>query len=76
MTCCDPFTWTVCSVVDIGRLEGALLALGQGQTVLVRVSVAMVKHQDQKEVGEERTYLAHTSTSLSITEGSQDRNLK
>jgi hypothetical protein len=32
--------------------------------VLVRVSIAVLKCQDQKQLGEERVYLAHTSTSL------------
>jgi hypothetical protein len=34
----------------------------------------MVKHHDLRHVGEERVYLAYISTSLFITEGSQDRN--
>jgi hypothetical protein len=34
----------------------------------------VLKHHDQKQVEEERVYLAYTSTSLSIIKGSQDRN--
>ena len=37
-------------------------------------SIAVIKHQDQKQLGEERVYLAYTSTLKFITEGSQDRN--
>ena len=33
-----------------------------------------MKRHDQKQVGKERVYSVHTSTSLSITEGSRDRN--
>jgi hypothetical protein len=40
----------------------------------LRLTIATVKHHDQKQVGEERVYLAYTSTSLQSTEGSQDRN--
>jgi hypothetical protein len=46
----------------------------QGETVLIRVASAMIKHHDQKQLGEERVYLAYTSTALFIMEGSQDRN--
>ena len=38
------------------------------------VTIAVMKHCDQKQVGEESVYLAYTSTALFITEGSQDRN--
>ena len=38
--------------------------------VSVRVSIAVMKHHDQKQVGEERVYLAYTPN----TEGSQDKN--
>ena len=41
-------------------------------TVLVRVSIAAVKRHDQRERGEERVYLAHTSSPLFILEGSQE----
>jgi hypothetical protein len=44
------------------------------QIVLVRVSIALIKYQDQKQVGEKRVYLTYTSTSLFITKGNQDRN--
>ena len=42
--------------------------------VLVKVSIASMKHNDQKQVGEERVNLAYASTSLFATEGSQHRN--
>ena len=35
-----------------------------------------MKHHDQKQVGEERVYLAYASTLEFITKGSQDRNLE
>jgi hypothetical protein len=41
-------------------LKGGLVRL---LTILVRVIVAMMKNHDQKEIGEERVYLAYTSTS-------------
>ena len=42
--------------------------------VLVRVSVAAMKHYDQN-VGEKRVYSAYTSRLMfHITKGSQDRN--
>jgi hypothetical protein len=45
------------------------------KTYFVRtVAVAMMNHRDQKQVGEEKVYLAHTSTSLFIIEGSQHKN--
>jgi len=34
----------------------------------------MMKHHDQKQVGEVRIYLTYTFASWSITEGTQDRN--
>jgi hypothetical protein len=42
--------------------------------VLVKVFIAVTKHHDQKQVGEERVNSAHTSTLLFITEGILDRN--
>ena len=42
--------------------------------VLLVVTTAVMKHHDQKQLREERIYLAYSSTSLFITEGSQDRN--
>jgi hypothetical protein len=43
--------------------------------VLVGVTIAGIKHHDQKQIGEERTFfLAYTSTLLSIIGGSQDRD--
>jgi hypothetical protein len=41
---------------------------------LVRVTIAEMKHYDQRQVGEENVYLASTSTTLFIIAGSQDRN--
>jgi len=41
--------------------------------VLVRVSIP-AQIMTKKQVGEERVYLAYTSTLLFITKGSQDRN--
>jgi hypothetical protein len=38
---------------------------------LIGVTIAMIKYHDQKQVGEERVYLAYTS----IAEGIQGRNL-
>ena len=35
--------------------------------VLVRVTIAMMKHHDQNQLGQERGYLAYTLTSLFIT---------
>ena len=42
--------------------------------VFIRVTITMLKLQDQKQLGEERVCLAYTSTALFIIEGSQDRN--
>ena len=36
----------------------------------------VMRHRDEKPVEEERDSLGHTSTSLFITEGSQDQNLE
>jgi hypothetical protein len=44
--------------------------------VLVRVTVAVMKHHEQKQLGKGRVYLAYALTSLFTTEGSQDRNLE
>ena len=38
------------------------------------VTVAMMRHHDQKQAGEESVYLTYTSTSQFITGGSQGRN--
>lgn len=40
--------------------------------ILVRVTLAVMKHCNQKQLGEQRIYSAYTSTSGSTTEGSQD----
>jgi hypothetical protein len=42
--------------------------------VVGRVTIAVIQHHNQKQAGEERVCLAFASTSLFITEGSQDRN--
>ena len=42
-------------------------------TILVKVTLAVTKHHGQKQLREERVYLAYTSTSQSITEGSQEK---
>ena len=50
--------------------------------VLVRVTVAVMKHHDQKQVGEKRVYLTYISTSIvhhlekSGQELKQDKNLE
>lgn len=44
------------------------------QTVLVRVAIAVMKHRDQKQVGEESVHLACFSTVLFIIKGSQGGN--
>ena len=38
--------------------------------------MAVMKHHDQKQVGEERVYSVYTSTAQFIIEGSQGRNPK
>jgi hypothetical protein len=38
------------------------------------VTAAVMKLLDQKKAGEERVYLAYTSTSQFLIKGSQDRN--
>jgi hypothetical protein len=42
---------------------------------LIRVTTAMMKYHDQKQVREERSYLTYTSTFLFIIEGNQERNI-
>ena len=42
--------------------------------VLVRITVAVLEHHDEKQIGEERVYLGYTSTLLFIIRGVQDRN--
>jgi hypothetical protein len=42
-------------------------------TLIVKLITAVMRHYDQA-TWEGKVYLAHTSTSLLITEGSQDRN--
>jgi len=43
---------------------------------LDRVTITAMKHHGQKQTGEERVYLAYTSSLYSTTEASQDRNLE
>jgi hypothetical protein len=48
---------------------------GEGYiSVLVRVTIAVMKHHDQNQVGEEKVYSIYTSTSQLIIKGSQNRN--
>lgn len=42
--------------------------------VLVTVTIAVLKHHDQKQVGKERVYLIYTSTPQFIIKGIQDSN--
>lgn len=42
--------------------------------VLVKISIAMIKHAHKKQLGEERINLSPTSTLQSIMGGSQGRN--
>jgi hypothetical protein len=44
--------------------------------VPVRVTVVVMKHHDQKQLREERVYLAYTSTALFIIAESQGKNLE
>jgi hypothetical protein len=43
---------------------GGMALKGTLGSCLVRDTVAMIKHHDQKQVGEERVYLAYCSTTL------------
>jgi hypothetical protein len=40
----------------------------------VGVSIAVIRHIEQKQLGEERTYFAYRSTAQSITEESQGKD--
>lgn len=40
----------------------------------MRVTIAVIKHHDEKQVGEKWVYFVYTSISQFITEGSQGRN--
>jgi hypothetical protein len=42
-------------------------------TILLRVSIAAMKHHDQKQAGKKRVYFAYTSMLLFIFEESQDK---
>ena len=44
------------------------------KSVFVRAIIAVMKHKDQKQVGEERVYFAYDFMALFIPEGSQGRN--
>lgn len=43
---------------------------------MVRVSIEVIKHQEQEQIGEEEVNLFYASTSLPITDGSQDQTAK
>lgn len=43
-------------------------------SVLARVTIAPTKHDGQKQLREEKVYFRLQLSSLSITEGSQDKN--
>jgi hypothetical protein len=43
-------------------------------TIIVRVTVAVIRQHDQKQPGRKKAYWLYTSTSLFIIEGTQDRN--
>ena len=51
------------------RLSRSLLGIDG-----LSIAIAVVKQYGQMQVGEARVYLAYVPISLSITEGSQDRN--
>jgi hypothetical protein len=42
-------------------------------SVLLRVTIAVMRHQDQKQLEEERVYWIYISMSLFVVAGSQDR---
>jgi hypothetical protein len=44
--------------------------------VLVRVTIGVMRHHDQEQVGKERVYLVYTSTPQFIIKGCRKRNLK
>ena len=48
--------------------------VNEGPRVLCRIPIAVMKHHDQNQLGEERVYSAYTSAALFLTGGSQDRN--
>lgn len=52
-------------------MEGAFVKGKVILTVFVRVNIAVMKHHDEKQLGEERAYIF---TWLFTTEGKQDRN--
>lgn len=41
--------------------SGCCCGVTDGSLVLVRITILMIKHKDQKQVGEERFYLAYTA---------------
>ena len=53
---------------------GIYMKIISPSSVLVRITIAMMKHHGQKQVGEERVSLTHTSISYSISEGHQGKN--
>ena len=55
-------------------LNLSALSIESLANVLVRVSIAVMKHCDQRHLGEKSVYLAYTFRSLFIMGGSQDRS--
>jgi hypothetical protein len=44
------------------------------ETILVGATITVTIHQEENSLGRKRVYLVYISISLSVTEGSQDRN--
>jgi hypothetical protein len=42
--------------------------------VCLRVTIAVIKYHDKKQVGERKVYLLYTFVSMFVTTGNQDRN--
>lgn len=60
-------------MVRVESAVGSSESLG-GDGVLVRISTAGMKHQDQGQIREGNNHLAYTSTSQFLSEGCQDQN--
>ena len=75
------FAFTVISVFStLNILLAIYVFIGELPTsALSKLTIAVMKHHNQKQVGEERAYLAYTSTSQFITKevrkGTQGRSL-
>lgn len=41
-------------------------------TVLVKASIAVMKHHDQKQLGEERAYFTYSSLAKAVRTGTQE----